>query len=196
MPLRLPALSPAVEARAAAGKNFGVLLVPEGTIMAIPETRTLLEEMNAIFRENPAVDPATVPGRLTPWSAAVLAYLPPLIRQQLFLERESSGAVQLSQISTERMIADLVGDELARRKAAGGFKGGKYAAITHGECGRKMQRADDNDAHDTCSLSPTAACMLPLLCLCSFWLPGPVAAALQLRRRVRQRSGPHIGRAH
>jgi hypothetical protein len=40
-------------------------------------------------------------------------------RQQLFLERESSGAVQLSQVSSERLLAELVGQELARRKAAG-----------------------------------------------------------------------------
>ncbi len=103
-----------VAARAAVGKNFGIVLVPEGAVSYIPEMRTLLAEMNQLFADG--VDAATVPSRLTPWSQAVLNYLPPFIRQQLFLERESSGAVQLSQISTEKLLAELVGEELERRK--------------------------------------------------------------------------------
>jgi pyrophosphate--fructose-6-phosphate 1-phosphotransferase len=116
----------AVTARAAAGKNYGIVLVPEGAIAYIPELRTLITEMNALFADG--VDAAAVPAKLTPWSQALLAYLPALIRQQLFLERESSGAVQLSQINTERLLAELVGEELARRKAGGKYAG-KYATI-------------------------------------------------------------------
>ena len=122
-------LADAVVARARAGKNYGVILVPEGAVSHIPELRALIAEMNALFTSGVA-SPEAVHARLTPWSQAVLDYLPPLIREQLFLERESSGAVQLSQISTERMLAELVGDELARRKTAGAYSG-KYAAITH-----------------------------------------------------------------
>jgi len=119
-------LADVVAARAAAGKNFGVVLVPEGTIAAIPELRTLIAELDHLSREG--VEAAAVPSRLTPWSAAVLAYLPPLIRSQLFLERESSGAIQLSQISTEQLLSELVGNELGRRAKAGSYKG-KYAAV-------------------------------------------------------------------
>lgn len=57
-------------------------------------------------------------------------YLPPLIREQLFTERESSGAVQLSQISTERLLAELVALELERRKDAGSYPGG-FTPVTH-----------------------------------------------------------------
>ena len=116
----------AVCARAAQGKNFGIVLCPEGVISYIPELRTLIGELNQLVADG--VDVAAMPARLTPWSQALLQYLPALIRQQLFLERESSGAVQLSQISTERLLAELVGDELARRRAAGKYNG-KYAAI-------------------------------------------------------------------
>lgn len=122
-------LADTVAARAATGKNFGVFLVAEGVVTAIPELRTLVTEMNALFHVG-VVEPAAVTARLTPWSAAVLSYLPPLVRQQLFLERESSGSIQLSQVASERALADLVGDELARRAAAGAFKG-KYATVTH-----------------------------------------------------------------
>ena len=119
-------LADTVTRRAAAGKNFGMVLIPEGVIGSIPELRTLISEMNSLFSEG--VDAKEVVSKLTPWSQALLAYLPALIRQQLFLERESSGAVQLSQINTERLLAELVGDELSRRKAAGKYNG-KYATI-------------------------------------------------------------------
>lgn len=120
-------LTDVVVARAAAGKNFGVFLVPEGAISYIPELRALIAEVNAALAGGAA--PAAVPGRLSPWSAALFASLPPVVRAQLLLERESSGAVQLSQVSSERVLAEMVGDELARRKAAGGY-GGKYAPLS------------------------------------------------------------------
>jgi len=111
----------AVAARAAAGKNFGVVLVPEGAVAAIPEVATLIAEMSKLLRGGATAD--AIPGLLTPWSAAVLAFLPPVIRGQLFLERESSGAVQLSQIASETMLAELVGAELAARAKNGTYKG-------------------------------------------------------------------------
>lgn len=121
-------LADLVAARSAAGKNFGLVVLPEGLVQSIPELRALIAEMNALFAEGVTQD--AVPARLTPWSQAVLSYLPAFISSQLFLERESSGAIQLSQISTERLLAELVGDELGRRKARGLFKG-KYSSISH-----------------------------------------------------------------
>jgi diphosphate-dependent phosphofructokinase len=119
----------AVCERATNNKNYGIVLVPEGAISYIPELRTLISEMNQLFADG--VEASAVPSKLTPWSQAVLAYLPALIRQQLFLERESSGAVQLSQINTERLLAELVGEELkVRGKASGASRyDGKYATI-------------------------------------------------------------------
>lgn len=105
-----------------------MVLVPEGVLAAIPELRTLISEMNGLFREG-LVAPDAIAARLTPWSAAVLSFLPPAIRAQLFLERESSGAIQLSQVSTEALLAHLVGSELTRRAAAGAYKG-KFATVT------------------------------------------------------------------
>jgi diphosphate-dependent phosphofructokinase len=67
---------------------------------------------------------------LLPWNRAVLDYLPPLIRDQLFSERESHGTLQLSQISTEALLADLVASELSARKAAKAYTG-TFAPITH-----------------------------------------------------------------
>ena len=57
--------------------------------------------------------------RANPPSAALLASLPPYIRRQLMLERQASDdKAQLSQIETERLLAELVRVELRKRRAA------------------------------------------------------------------------------
>ena len=113
-------LADGISQRAEAGKNFAVVLVPEGLVGYIPELRTLLAEIDAVgggvggtVPQRPAVEAA-----LTPWSAAVLASLPPAVAAQLFLERESSGVAQLSQIATEKLLAELVAKELCARRVA------------------------------------------------------------------------------
>jgi hypothetical protein len=44
--------------------------------------------------------------------------------------RESSGAVQLSQIQTDKLLAHAVGVELEKRKKAGSYEG-KYGPLCH-----------------------------------------------------------------
>ena len=46
------------------------------------------------------------------------------------MERDERGAMQLSQIETERLLAHMVGERLAKRKKEGTFKGA-YAPVTH-----------------------------------------------------------------
>lgn len=120
-------LADTVAARAERGKNFGVVLVPEGLIAAIPEVAALIKELNHLFKAGVAAE-AEVRARLTAWSAALLDYLPRFIQRQLLLEREVHGSVQLSQIQTERLLAELVEAELKQRAAAGTYAG-KFAAV-------------------------------------------------------------------
>lgn len=121
-------LADVVVKRAAAGKNYGLVLVPEGLIMHISELVSLVDQMNRLLASGIAAE--AVRESLHPWNRAVLDYLPPLIRDQLFSERESHGTLQLSQISTEALLADLVSEELARRKTAHTYSG-SFAPITH-----------------------------------------------------------------
>merc|ERR1712117_951558 len=44
-------------------------------------------------------------------------------QDQLLLPRQSDAAVAMSQLETERLLADLVGDELRQRSGQGTFKG-------------------------------------------------------------------------
>merc|ERR1712176_1575967 len=61
--------------------------------------------------------------QLTLWSRALFQTLPDFIQQQLLLERQSNAALQLAQLETERLIAELVEVELKQRKSQGTYKG-------------------------------------------------------------------------
>lgn len=63
-------LADVVVARRAAGKNYGIVIVPEGLILHIPELVSLIDEMNTCFADR--VAHADIPGRLTPWGRALL----------------------------------------------------------------------------------------------------------------------------
>ena len=60
----------------------------------------------------------------------VFALLPQAIQQQLFLERDPHGNVQVSLIESEKLFSAMVADKLAARKAAGTYKG-KFSALHH-----------------------------------------------------------------
>eukprot|EP00928_Gymnodinium_smaydae_P064104 TRINITY_DN4751_c0_g1_i1.p1 TRINITY_DN4751_c0_g1~~TRINITY_DN4751_c0_g1_i1.p1 ORF type:complete len:1218 (+),score=184.94 TRINITY_DN4751_c0_g1_i1:64-3654(+) len=107
--------------RAKEGKNFGTVLVAEGLLAAIPEFRSLITELEAL--PMPSTVEKVMP-ELTQWSRALFASLPDFIQKQLLLERQSNAALQLSQLETERLIAELVEDELKTRKKHGTYGGG------------------------------------------------------------------------
>merc|ERR1712151_752214 len=57
--------------------------------------------------------------QLTSFSAGLMKSLPSYIQESLVLDRQSNGVVQLSQVQTEQLMADMVGEELKRRKNTG-----------------------------------------------------------------------------
>ena len=60
----------------------------------------------------------------------VFDILPQGIQQQLFLERDPHGNVQVSLIESEKLFSEMVKNELAKRKEAGTYKG-KFGAQHH-----------------------------------------------------------------
>jgi len=100
-------------ARATEGKNFGTVIIPETLLAAVPETRVLLQELATCTGKT--ID-ETLP-QLSQFSAALMKSLPRYIQESLVLERQSNGAVQLTQLQTEQLIADMVSAELKKRKA-------------------------------------------------------------------------------
>ncbi|MGM9969218.1 MAG: diphosphate--fructose-6-phosphate 1-phosphotransferase [Anaeroplasma sp.] len=133
-------IADSVEKRAAKGMNFGVAIIPEGVVEFVPEFRTLIDEINELLAGSKADafnalvtwndKYAFIEKGLTKESMAVFAILPQSIQQQLFLERDPHGNVQVSLIESEKLFSALVGDKLAQRKKNGTFKG-KFSALHH-----------------------------------------------------------------
>ena len=133
-------IADSVAARAAKGWNFGVAIIPEGIVEFVPEFSVLIAEINELlagakadaFNALPtwADKYAFIKNGLTEESFAVFAILPENIQQQLFLERDPHGNVQVSLIESEKLFSALVKDNLAARKAAGSYKG-KFSALHH-----------------------------------------------------------------
>ena len=114
-----------VTARAARGRNYGTVLIPEGLVLSIPEIAVLINEINGVFRETEKAHLTVeeVASELTTWSAALLRSMPLYIQVQMTKERQSNKCVQLSAIETERLLCHFVELELERRKAAKQYKG-------------------------------------------------------------------------
>eukprot|EP00743_Colponemidia_sp_Colp-15_P004278 GILK01004615.1.p1 GENE.GILK01004615.1~~GILK01004615.1.p1 ORF type:complete len:1223 (-),score=232.86 GILK01004615.1:147-3782(-) len=123
-------LCDAIDARAKLGKHYGVILIPEGLLGRVPEVSLLIKELNCIVAQDPHVAMDNAKAKLTPWSLALFEFLPKPIQQQLLLERESHGTIQLTQIQTEKLLEELVTQELSRRKSLGLYKG-TFASICH-----------------------------------------------------------------
>ncbi len=112
--------------RASEGKNYGVLLIPEGIIEFIPEFSQLIKELGPI-----KIDPeseehqqlSNVESLLTEASLSCFKALPQLIRHQLLMDRDPHGNLQVSKIETERLFIETVTEELDRRKKAGSYHG-------------------------------------------------------------------------
>ncbi|MFP4643117.1 MAG: diphosphate--fructose-6-phosphate 1-phosphotransferase [Spirochaetales bacterium] len=122
-----------VRDRAANGENFGVAIIPEGLIEFVPEMNGLIGELNDTLSQADATGDdriEEVSGRLSAASKKVFDQLPHSIKEQLLMDRDPHGNVQVSRIDTEKLLAEMVGARLAEMKTAGEFKG-KFSALTH-----------------------------------------------------------------
>ena len=133
-------IADAVEKRAAKGMNFGIAVIPEGVVEFVPEFSVLIHEINELLAGSKADEFNALPSweakyafiqqGLTKESMEVFAILPQAIQQQLFLDRDPHGNVQVSLIESEKLFSAMVKDNLAARKAAGTYTG-KFSALHH-----------------------------------------------------------------
>lgn len=129
-------IADSVEERAAKGMNFGVAIIPEGVVEFVPEFKSLIAEINELLAgaqgeafnalESWEEKYAFIEKGLTAESMAVFAILPQTIQQQLFLERDPHGNVQVSLIESEKLFSALVKDKLDAR----GYTG-RFSALHH-----------------------------------------------------------------
>lgn len=133
-------IADSVEARANNGMNFGVAIIPEGVVEFVPEFSSLIGEINELLAGSKAEEfnaLATwkekyefIEKGLSAETMSVFSILPEGIQQQLFLERDPHGNVQVSLIESEKLFSALVNDKLEERKAKGTYKG-KFNALHH-----------------------------------------------------------------
>lgn len=130
-----------VAKRAENGDNFGVALVPEGLIEFIPEMKALIAELNELLAEgsqteklfklvkkNHRVD--WVAEKISPEASKVFRSLPQGIANQLTLDRDPHGNVQVSLIETEKLLGEMVKTRLDQMKKKGEYVG-KFGTQYH-----------------------------------------------------------------
>lgn len=124
--------------RAELGKNYGILVVPEGLPEFITDIKKMLDELSAILgqdeeyiRDLPDHSERIqyLSMQLTDHSAKVYSSLPEDI-QEVLLRRDSHGNVPLSQVETERLLIDLVSDRIRLLKSRGDTKA-KFSPLSH-----------------------------------------------------------------
>ena len=133
-------IADSVEKRGNNGENFGVAIIPEGIVEFVPEFSRLIAEINELlagskteaFNALPDWDAkyAFIRNGLSAESFAVFEILPGFVQQQLFLERDPHGNVQVSLIESEQLFSEMVKKEMEKRKAAGTYHG-KFGAQHH-----------------------------------------------------------------
>jgi len=158
-----------VAKRAAAGHNFGTVLIPEGLIEFVPAIKRLIAELNDLL-STPEAETANagksgdevlawVLSKLSADNRATLESLPKGVAKQLALDRDPHGNVQVSLIETEKLLSEMVDKKLAEWKAEGKYNG-KFAALHHffgyeGRCA-----APSNFDADYCYALGTSAAQL------------------------------------
>ncbi|MDR3281814.1 MAG: diphosphate--fructose-6-phosphate 1-phosphotransferase [Endomicrobium sp.] len=151
------------------GKNFGVILIPEGLIEFIPEMKELIVAINDILsvsihdiaklnsfegKENFVLN--KLPSKLY----NLIKSLPANITSQFLLDRDPHGNVQLSFIDTEKLLLEMVHKELLKLGEAGEYKD-KFLSVSHffgyeGRCGIPS----NFDANYTYALGYNASALL------------------------------------
>ncbi len=157
-----------VAARAANGNNYGTVLIPEGLIEFIPAMKVLIAELNDLLAANAAefatIEPnnrlSWVADRLSAENAGIFTSLPDGVANQLCLDRDPHGNVQVSLIETEKLLSDMVAAKLATSEEFKAAKG-KFAAQHH-FFGYEGRCADPSnfDANYCYALGYTAACLI------------------------------------
>lgn len=128
--------------RAAHGKDYGVVLIPEGVIEFIQEFKKMIQELNVLLasgephsaylekKKSHQEKAQYILGLLSSEARTCFESIPAVIQEQLLLDRDSHGNVQVSKIETERLFIETVRQELLQRKEKGLYSG-KFDALPH-----------------------------------------------------------------
>ena len=158
-------IAKAVAVRAAEGKPYGTVIIPEGLIEFIPAIKKLIAQLNDVLAldEAKGLDRSELidfaKSHLTEENLAVFNSLPTNVARQLALDRDPHGNVQVSLIETEKLLSTMVAVKIEKWKKEGKFVG-KFATQHHffgyeGRCA-----APSNFDADYCYALGTSAAQL------------------------------------
>ncbi len=127
-----------VAKRAAEGRDYGTVLIPEGLIEFIPAMKDLIAELNDFLANNQVEFDAIrrsmrreyIIHKLSEKNSKIYANLPENVARQLTLDRDPHGNVQVSLIETEKLLSEMVKKQLDKWKKEGKYNG-KFATISH-----------------------------------------------------------------
>ncbi len=196
-----------VVSRSQAGRNYGVLLVPEGLPEFISDIKVMIDELsNILGKDEDFIKGLTdhservqyLSGQLSDASAKVYNSLPTDI-QEVLLKRDSHGNVPLSQVETERLLIDLVSDKIRYIKKHEGKDFIKFSPLSHffGYEGR-CAAPSNFDADYTYSLGYAAAQIVRAGLTgytvnvqnttksCDEWIAGATPVTMMLNMEVRK----------
>ncbi len=132
-------IADSVCSRASLGYNYGIVIVPEGLIEFVPEVKKLIGEINETlakhgerFTKLPTWDEKLgfLTAALSVESMKVFNLLPMDIQEQLLMDRDPHGNVQVSRIETEKLLSNIVRNRLQQRKQQGNYSG-KFSPLHH-----------------------------------------------------------------
>jgi pyrophosphate--fructose-6-phosphate 1-phosphotransferase len=158
-----------IAARAQNNENFGTILIPEGLLEFIPVGKKLISELNEVMakkeEELSALETYNekrefIVDELSMISATVYSSLPDDIANQLIMDRDPHGNVQVSRIETEKLLIQMVEHRLKHMRKEGKYHG-KFSAQNHffGYEGR-CAAPSNFDADYTYSLGYVAALLI------------------------------------
>jgi pyrophosphate--fructose-6-phosphate 1-phosphotransferase len=160
-------LADMVQKRSEKGKEFGVVLIPEGVLEFIPEFKKLISELNKALapHHEHAKKIENMPTKekveylskhLSEESMKCLKSIPEDIQAQLFLDRDPHGNLQVSKIESEKLFIETVKAELKRRGFKGKFNPVPLFCGYEGRCGLPS----NFDSNYCYSLGATAALLI------------------------------------
>ncbi|PQQ12170.1 pyrophosphate--fructose 6-phosphate 1-phosphotransferase subunit beta [Prunus yedoensis var. nudiflora] len=103
------------------------------------EVQNLIAELNEILAHDVVDEGGLWKNKLTSQSLQLFDFLPEAIQEQLMLERDPHGNVQVAKIETEKMLIQMVETDLEKRRQEGSyngqFKGQSHFFGYEGRCG-------------------------------------------------------------
>ncbi len=125
-------LADIVAKRSNNNEDFGVFIIPEGLIEFIPEMKELITELNELMADKEdelnTIEDADdkrnyIIKHLDENTSELYRSLPAQIAEQLIMERDPHGNVQVSLIETEKLLSLMIKERLAELKKEGKYNG-------------------------------------------------------------------------